>query len=660
MELDMSKMYTRLVKSLNQTKGLYEVQRLNELSLDDKEDWYSSIYYYNEDHKKRFDSTGSVAGVKDVVTDRLVFDLDSEQDLEIARQDALTLLNRMKDRGINPESTEIYFSGMKGFTLILNLKDLITPEQALNAAQTLAGDLASFDTKIYDPQRILRIPGTKHQKSGLYKVPLTLSQLQELSTDSIRARATKLENVVEDFSWDYVEVDPNLFAKPKPKNEVKPMSDVTGWELMEETLPARGWRKCKWALVQGKFGETQGERHHALMIIASTCRSLGYDKDTTYYICKSALKKQAARTGRDEFSKEELWQNIIEQTVFADTWEGGSYSCAKDPWLKEYCKSIHGKNCTEEKEDKEVLALGDMAGDFSSYAKNFESNLVRTGIKELDDNVTFSTSTLVGLLGAPGSGKTTMALNYLKNTSQNNIQSMFFSLDMGMPLVYSKLLQKETGHTFKSTLRMFKDEPERAEKLNDSIKDIYKNVGFCFKGGLTVADMKRMVQERNDETGKHTRLIVVDYLECIAGPYADPIASGGFIANQLKDMANELQCCVLLLLQTQKHSTPDISDPLLSLRGVKGSSIIEQSCSSILTLWREGYSPKYQDEDRYISFAVVKNRFGPLWTGDFSWDGLRGDIKSLSDEQRGELSAFKERKKQDKYNENADNNGGWD
>ena len=70
--------------------------------------------------------------------------------------------------------------------------------------------------------------------------------------------------------------------------------------------------------------------------------------------------------------------------------------------------------------------------------------------------------------------------------------------------------------------------------------------------------------------------------------------------------------------------------------------------SSIVTLWREGYSPKYVNDDKYISFAVVKNRFGGLWSGDFAWKGITGDIRSLTEEERDNLKSFKKRKKEEK------------
>ena len=87
------------------------------------------------------------------------------------------------------------------------------------------------------------------------------------------------------------------------------------------------------------------------------------------------------------------------------------------------------------------------------------------------------------------------------------------------------------------------------------------------------------------------------------------------------------------------------------MKQIKGSSVIEQACSTVLTIWREGYNPNFIEDDKYISFAVVKNRFGSLWRGDFSWEPVRGIIRSLSEEEHGEFESFKERKKQQKAND---------
>jgi len=620
---------------------------------DTENDYYSSAYLYTKEQAEEFKKTGTVRGIKNVITNRIWFDFDQADDPTFSQIEAREAIHRLEKYGINKDNIEIYFSGNKGFHLVVTLNRYINPEQVYNICVTKFGQgLKSLDTAVYDPSRIFRVPGTKHQKSGLYKIPLTYNQLFRLNISDIKNIASSLDNIKDEFEWDVASPKEELFEMPQTKQ-----AKEVQVEILDFSKKPTQWKNCKWALLQGNFNE--GQRHNALMVIAATCRGLGYDKDTTYYMCKSSLKKQAVRTGQDEFPKEELYTNIIEQSVFTDNWEGGQYSCSKPGWLQSYCNNLGEHKCKVEAEEPPVIKVNDMGTLFSSYAQNFEQNIIKTGIPKLDEKAMICASTLNGLLGQPGAGKTSMSLQYLLNTSTNGIHSTFFSLDMGMPIVYAKMVQKLTGYNFKEVLRIFKEDPRQAAELSEQLKSAYKNVGFNFKSGLTVPDLKQTVIEQQQERGEKVKLVVIDYLECLAGPYSDQTANTGFIANQLKDLANDLSVAVLLLLQTQKHSTPDVSDPLLSLKGVKGSSLIEQSCSSILTLWREGYNPKTVNDDKYISFAIVKNRFGSLWSGDFSWHGVTGDIRELSQEEEEELSEFKARKAQAKL-EAAQQQSGWE
>lgn len=645
--------FVRLTKGVADKGKLVPVNDIYEYIEDQNKDYYASAYYYNDKHYEDFKQTGTIRGTKDVTTNKIWFDFDSASDPEVAQLETIELIRRLEKFGIQRKNIEIYFSGNKGFHLVVTLNRYITPDQVASICINKFGtNLSSLDRAVYDPSRIFRVPGTRHQKSGLYKIPLTYNQLHDYSINQIKNLASSLDNIQEDFEWEIAYPKDELFEVEEKKKLTTTMVDP-----IDFTKKPQQWKNCKWALLQGNFKE--GERHNALMVIAATCRGLGYDKETTYYMCKSALKKQASLTGQDEFPKEELYTNIIEQSVFTDNWEGGQYSCQKPGWLQSYCNSLGEHKCKAEKEEPPILKIEEMGPLFSSYAQNFEQNIIKTGINSLDNHVMLCASTLNGLLGQPGAGKTSMSLQYLLNTSTEGINSTFFSLDMGMPIVYAKMVQKLTGVNFKEVLRIFKEDPKKAAALTQQLKELYKNVGFNFRSGLTVPDMKQTILEQEQQRGEKVKLVVIDYLECIAGPYSDQTANTGFIANQLKDLANDLNTCILLLLQTQKHSTPDVSDPLLSLKGVKGSSLIEQSCSTILTLWREGYNPKTIDDDRYISFAIVKNRFGSLWSGDFSWHGVTGDIRELTEEEQEELAEFKSRKQQAKM-EALQQNTGWE
>lgn len=634
--------YYNFKEGLNSKGKLVTMDQLSKLEKDPNKDYYISIYKYNEDHKKRAEQNGSISGIRDVTTDILVWDFDSANNPEQARQDTVKLGQRLVEQfNVDPDSIQCYYSGSKGFHVVVYLGMEIKPEQFKKATSDIAQGLSTFDSVVSDPNRVIRMEYTKHPKTGLYKIPLHIAEVDEMSIDEIKDLAKQSREDVE-FGAAPVSLPVSLF-KIEEKKKKEPMQ-----QLKEETSkPPKGWKDYKWSIAQGNF--ESGERHQALMVLAATCRALGYDKEQTYYMCKTALKKQARRTGQDEFPKEELWNNIIEESVFSDRWEGGQYSPKTNPWLKKYCEKMGFD--TEEKEEAPCVDLDTLTNQFTDYATNFEQNIIKTGITELDNNVMFSTSTLNGLLGQPGSGKTTMALNFLLNTSLGGIPSVFLSLDMGAPIVYAKLVQKATGYSFKKALELFRTDPNKAKEIANGIKDSYRNVGFNFKSGLTVADIKDIINKQTESTGNRPRLLVIDYLECLAGPYSDATANAALIANQLKDLANEEELSILLLLQTQKHSTPDISDPLLSMKQIKGSSVIEQACSTVLTLWREGYNPNFIDDDKYISFAVVKNRFGSLWRGDFSWEPVRGIIRSLSEEERDEFEAFKERKRQERVNQ---------
>lgn len=637
----MSNKYIRLTKSLYDKGILIKPEDRDNHIEDRNKDYYTSLFYYTDEHLTKFKKTGTVKGIRDVKTDQIWFDFDSKTDPELARQDAMEIVSRLKKQGLKDKNIEIYFSGNKGYNVIVNLKRQLTPEQVYSLAINKYGKgLATLDSSMYDSVQILRVPYTKHNVSGLFKIPLTIEQLYLLTVDEVKKLAISLDTAPEEPEISIANPDDSFYDLPVDKN----VSRKNSYKLDISQKPAQ-WKNCKWSLMQGNFKE--GERHQALLVIAATCRGLGYDKDTTYYMCKSALKKQSSITGQTEFPKEELYQNIIEQSVFQDGWDGGQYTCKKEGWLQTYCDTLGEHKCSRtEESEKSSIEITEMSSQFRSFAVDFDKNVIRTGIKELDSHVKFLASTHNGVLGQPGSGKTTWALNYLHETSKTNIPSLFLSLDMSIPIIYAKLIQKIKGCDFDEALDIYKTgSKEVIEQLDTEITKQYKNVHFNFTTGLTVSDIKSLILEynANNPTNK-LKLLIIDYLECLQGPYSDPTANFGFISNQLKDVAKDTGVCSVLLLQTQKHSTPDISDPLLTMKAIKGSSIIEQSCSTILTLWREGYNPKTVADDKYISFAVVKNRFGSLWSGDFSWNGVRGEVRSLTPEERSELIDFKERK----------------
>lgn len=629
------KFYVRIAEGLEDSGFLYPKEDF-EKGLQDgfasENDQYSSVYLYNEEHYKQFQTTKSVRGIKNVVTDKIIFDFDSDSNPELARKDTLELVNRLKAKSVDPDNIDLYWSGKKGFTVTVRLDRTITPEVHEKIALDLFGKgLETLDRGVYNASRILRVPNTKHPKSNLYKVKLTYPQLQTLDVEKIKKLAVnptdkiKLSKPVK-FQED-VFIAP-VVIKEKPK--------VTTNNKVNQLAP-RHWKDYKWAILNAE-GLKAGERHYAMMVIAATCRGLGYNQELTESFLKTFDVKYAENTKQGE-NQEEI--ELTLNSVFSENWNGGQYSIEKNAWLRGYCDRMgfSGKN------EKLFIGTEDLHLSFSDFALNFEKNLVKTGIEELDRNATFMTSTHNGLLGKPGSGKTSMMLQWLANANKNDINSICYSLDMSRQTIYGKMLQNVSGCSFTEGVQRFKKDNRWLDEQRSKIKDKWGKVDFNFKSGVTVDMIRDDIKRQEDLTGNKVKLLMVDYLECLQSKFSDPTTGSGMISNELKDLANELELCSVLLLQTQKHSTADISDPLLSMSKIKGSSLIEQSMSTILTLWREGYNPKTVNDDRFMSFAVVKNRFGGLWTDDFLWNGKVGEISSMTDEGREHIKELRELKK---------------
>ena len=123
-----------------------------------------------------------------------VFDFDCSEDIDHARRDCLKAIEAMQ---LEPGSFKAYFSGSKGFHLYVRQEFFpITPSdhtakdfERLVVSIAKAHDLPTLDDSIYQANRKLRMPNSRHPKTGLYKVELTLDQLSNLSIDAIKALA---------------------------------------------------------------------------------------------------------------------------------------------------------------------------------------------------------------------------------------------------------------------------------------------------------------------------------------------------------------------------------------------------------------------------------------------------------------------------------------
>lgn len=160
----------------------YSLEAIEEFSgKHNNTDIFTSVFKYDDQEIRKAKQTGP-----------LYFDLDGQY----AQSDLSALIDFITQHKCPLSSVQIYYSGSKGFHLEIPFEALsIEADQKLNKIyEIITKEIKSIihgpsvDTNIYDAVRLWRLPNSINSKSGLYKIPLTLEEI-ELQLNDIRELA---------------------------------------------------------------------------------------------------------------------------------------------------------------------------------------------------------------------------------------------------------------------------------------------------------------------------------------------------------------------------------------------------------------------------------------------------------------------------------------
>lgn len=589
---------------------------------------YVSAYKYNDKHKEIFEKTGTIAGITDVVGDDLYFDLDSS-DLEKARKDTIEVVNRLTKKGLSDENIKVYFSGRKGFHVSVKTDKNYTPVQFKNLALKIAGDLDTFDSVIYNPSRVIRMEGALHSKSNLRKTLLTLQELNESTIKEIKDIAKELYEFEKPSKVKLPKSLEKLMVREETK-ETKSLDMNSMIDLQKNPLDLSPWKN---AISQGYFPD--GQRSNSLMILASTLKNKGLVKEQCYYYLKASSDLQSRRYGNSKLHKKDLW-SIVDQ-VFKPTWNNGCYSEENFPTQLQTFFDDAGIPRIEEKdlmnEKYSPTRLSDIGEVFENFVLNYDKNVIKTGIGPLDKDMPLTPGMNLGIIGAPGAGKTACALKILQYCSKNNIHAILASIDMNSTRLYEKVLYRITGLSREELYDKFKNGD--AEEIKDQVRELFKTVYVYDKSACTIDDLRKYHKAIEKRDGVTIKMTMVDYFERVNSDVSDDTASSKKVAGEWQDYINDFNVVGVMFVQPNKMGlSGGANTPILEYTKIKGSSFLYQSFRGILSLWRPFYTPETKDWDRYMQMAILKNDLGKLNMYDFGWDGKRGEIREMDDSEK--------------------------
>ncbi len=139
------------------------------------------------------------------------------------------------------------------------------------------------------------------------------------------------------------------------------------------------------------------------------------------------------------------------------------------------------------------------------------------------------------------------------------------------------------------------------------------------QGGLTLADVRRKLQQAGRMTGGKLRLVVVDYLQLMTGDNDNRNQMLGEVANGLKALAKEFGVWVVLLSQLSRKADERTGPPHLS--DLRDSGDIEGAGDVVALLHREARRKLTESNKHWAQLEVAKNKNGATCTVNLFFDG---------------------------------------
>jgi replicative DNA helicase len=418
-----------------------------------------------DDFRKRYNNTGVYITAYRYDSEKirdskaysdLYFDFDKENDFEAVRKDALTALSYIKTVfGIDYNIPNIYFSGHKGVHITVPAECLgAEPSENLNEIYKLiATDVNAalanntLDTVIYDKVRLFRLVNSVHQKTGLYKIPLTYEELKNLEYEAILDLATSHRKLTTKESPIRIEQAASIFRNYTTKYESSKnrIRERSGKIIRLESTPP-----CiEWILY---YGAGKGKRNDTAIVLASHYRQKGFSYEE---VLDSILNWNA------QVLENPLPENEIERTVKQVFDNKYIYGCQtiKDlatceptkcelarreqmqsatPCLKlvtpenieqiqRASKLLLGRECYDY--EQEMMAIIDKVEEYN-WSRGALGGL-SFGDKEFDEAFNGLQPALYVLAGQPNIGKSMLALQLAWNVIQNNENAyvIYFAID---------------------------------------------------------------------------------------------------------------------------------------------------------------------------------------------------------------------------------------
>jgi archaellum biogenesis ATPase FlaH len=545
---------------------------------------YKSLYLYDEEGKSYHKIKRTF---KDFLGKRYInnvlIDIDKGQNTDdYTLNKTKSVLFELEELGVQKRSYQIYYSGT-GYHIEISEEVFNFPQGTSDlpfiVKETMNNLFGDVDLSVYNRTSIYRCENTLNQKSNLYKIPLTNSQLSRNKAEEIKDKARNQVKLNREPIWGDGEL------------EDKVITEVPKVRVLQSNAEPTNIVPCVQKMY--KLGPEEGSRNNTLMRIAS-------------HFFRHGIPSEAAKAALLHWNNGQLEDAVIIKKV-EDTYSGGyKYGC-KDVLMEKHCQP----NCIHYKRKDylvDVKSSDELQTELASRLETDFSGRVIDLAKLFgveDKDATVYPGELVTIFGSTGANKTALAQNIVLGYNAEDdeikkeaqIPTLFLSLELSGFVMHRRNLQIVSGTSKDEVVKNYQELYEyHKEELSHIIMQ-------------SISPTIQQIQEKIKQL--QPKCVVIDYIDLVDVPYnkRGEYEKLNYISHSLSNIAvNE----DIIIVQISQVSRDYSRNQIMDLYAAKGSGAIENASRKVI-----GITGSSETADKKMS--IYKNSDGDLFEVELNW-----------------------------------------
>ena len=545
---------------------------------------YKSLYLYDEEGKSYHKIKRTF---KDFLGKRYInnvlIDIDKGQNTDdYTLNKTKSVLFELEELGVQKRSYQIYYSGT-GYHIEISEEVFNFPQGTSDlpfiVKETMNNLFGDVDLSVYNRTSIYRCENTLNQKSNLYKIPLTNSQLSRNKAEDIKEKARNQVKLNREPIWGDGEL------------EDKVITEVPKVRVLQSNAEPTNIVPCVQKMY--KLGPEEGSRNNTLMRIAS-------------HFFRHGIPSEAAKAALLHWNNGQLEDAVIIKKV-EDTYSGGyKYGC-KDVLMEKHCQP----NCIHYKRKDflvDVKSSDELQTELASRLETDFSGRVIDLAKLFgveDKDATVYPGELVTIFGSTGANKTALAQNIVLGYNAEDdeikkeaqIPTLFLSLELSGFVMHRRNLQIVSGTSKDEVVKNYQELYEyHKEELSHIIMQ-------------SISPTIQQIQEKIKQL--QPKCVVIDYIDLVDVPYnkRGEYEKLNYISHSLSNIAvNE----DIIIVQISQVSRDYSRNQIMDLYAAKGSGAIENASRKVI-----GITGSSETADKKMS--IYKNSDGDLFEVELNW-----------------------------------------